>query len=761
MPDIDDLGTAAGGSETPTLSPSQRDTEQRMLLLKTPVKRSALPRKQLAIVSLCCLAEPIAFTQIFPYINAMVEELGVAENPTDVGFYSGIVDSLFFVMQLLTIFQWSRLSDRIGRRPVIVFGLSGVALASLCFGLSTSFWQILASRAMAGGLSGNIAVIQSLISEITDETNQVQAFALIGVMWNIGTVIGPFLGGYLSHPSERYPAVFGQFEFLKRHPFFLPCFASFFITICCAIGSAFLLNKVPENHPPSAIDGQADTLCQSTSYGATTTNLLRRTSPDIVETALPSAIELLSIRQVQLVLIVGFFLSFEGVSWETVFILFAYTPVSAGGLEQNPAQIGALLSVTGLLGGLAALFVFPTLQHRFGTMPVYRTCMALWIAVFMLFPTASLLARWTFLDKDHDRLALGLVWTNVALILGTGRLASMAFLARMITVKAAAPNQQSLGAIFGLAQTMVCIARGVGPAFVSSYRSPTCDNLRSMRGGVSVDVLRAVDVLLASAGLSSDGWVMQSMIGEITDETNQAQAFALGGVLWNTLPSKIAQSHPVRVVDGNPAMRPRPKNYGATDPARLQTMPTATGPAPPSVIELLSIRQVQLVITVGFFLAFECVAWETVFILFAYTSISIGGLGRNPAQIGTLLSVTGFLGIFIALFGFPALQHRFGTRPLYRMCMALWLAIYVLFLSTSLLARWTFSGKDHDPSALGLIWTGVVLILGTGRFASMGFPANMIMVKGAAPNKQSLGATFGLSQSVGCIARAVGPAFVS
>ncbi|KAG8860152.1 hypothetical protein FRB96_004175 [Tulasnella sp. 330] len=332
---------------------------------------------------------------------------------------------------------------------------------------------------------------------------------------------------------------------------------------------------------------------------------------------------------------------------------------------------------------------------------------------------------------------------------------------------------------------IICFCRLAEP--IASYRSPTCDNLRSVRGGVSVDVLRAVDVLLASAGLSSDGWwvnrecsvsngifyilsvvadpcyprVMQSMIGEITDETNQAQAFALGGVLWNTLPSKIAQSHPVRVVDGNPAMRPRPENYGATDPARLQTMPTATGPAPPSVIELLSIRQVQLVITVGFFLAFECVAWETVFILFAYTSISIGGLGRNPAQIGTLLSVTGFLGIFIALFGFPALQHRFGTRPLYRMCMALWLAIYVLFLSTSLLARWTFSGKDHDPSALGLIWTGVILILGTGRFASMGFPANMIMVKGAAPNKQSLGATFGLSQSVGCIARAVGPAFVS
>lgn len=127
----------------------------------------------------------------------MVEELHVTDNPADIGFYSGLVvsaapypnaaspvdlgaqDSLFAVAQLFTIFQWGRLSglftcptlgcnvthagisDRIGRRPVILTGLLGVACGSFCFGLSKSFYQMLISRAMAGALSGNVACVPS------------------------------------------------------------------------------------------------------------------------------------------------------------------------------------------------------------------------------------------------------------------------------------------------------------------------------------------------------------------------------------------------------------------------------------------------------------------------------------------------------------------------------------------------------------------------------------------------------------------------
>lgn len=133
----------------------------------------------------------------------MIEDLGIAE-PADVGYYSGMVDSAFSFAQLFTVSQvdralnsnarirtadsdnnipffllltwqiyfWSSLSDRIGRKPVIMLGVAGAALSSGCFGFSRSLPAMLISRSLAGGLSGNVAVVSSMLSELTDETNQ-------------------------------------------------------------------------------------------------------------------------------------------------------------------------------------------------------------------------------------------------------------------------------------------------------------------------------------------------------------------------------------------------------------------------------------------------------------------------------------------------------------------------------------------------------------------------------------------------------------
>lgn len=69
------------------------------------------------------------------------------------------------------VLRWGRLSDRIGRKPVILCGLLGLTLSSACFGLSKSYTAMVVSRAMAGALSGNIGVMKSAIGEITDSTN--------------------------------------------------------------------------------------------------------------------------------------------------------------------------------------------------------------------------------------------------------------------------------------------------------------------------------------------------------------------------------------------------------------------------------------------------------------------------------------------------------------------------------------------------------------------------------------------------------------
>ncbi|KAG9001956.1 hypothetical protein FRB93_011928 [Tulasnella sp. JGI-2019a] len=456
------------------------DAEEQPLLCNKR-KRTPLPKRQLAIICLCRLAEPIAYSQIFPYINQMVEELHVTKKSADIGFYSGLVDGLFACAQLLTIFQWGRLSDRIGRKPVIISGLTGVALASSCFGLSTKFWHTLVFRAMAGGLTGNVAVIESVLGEITDETNQAQAFPLAEVTWSIGCVVGPLIGGYLSHPAERYPDMFGHHDFLRQHPYFLPCFVSSMITLCSIIITVIFLEETLPSKVAAKLKKQADQRLvdspEGTVYGAVDQGCtITRTQED---KPAPSAKELLSNQRICNVLTVGFFLSFLCVAWETVFVLFAYTPTRLGGLERSPAEIGSFLSILGVLGMFLSLIAFPTLQHRFDTLPLYRACMACWPIIFVLFSATSIFARLALRKHDgrsgEDASALAFIWIGVSMILLIGRIAAMGFATHMIMVKASAPTRESLGATFGLSQSMACVARAVGPAFVSSLFALSID----------------------------------------------------------------------------------------------------------------------------------------------------------------------------------------------------------------------------------------------------------------------------------------------
>lgn len=109
--------------------------------------------------------------------------------------------------------------SRIGRKPVIVFGLSGVAISISLFGLSRSYAVMLLFRCIAGGLNGNVAVIKASLGDLTDETNSTEAFALYGMTWTLGSIFGNALGGALSHPAQRFGwtgAVWSAYPFLLR-----------------------------------------------------------------------------------------------------------------------------------------------------------------------------------------------------------------------------------------------------------------------------------------------------------------------------------------------------------------------------------------------------------------------------------------------------------------------------------------------------------------------------------------------------------------
>ncbi|KIO26760.1 hypothetical protein M407DRAFT_234206 [Tulasnella calospora MUT 4182] len=473
------------------------DAEAQPLLPKKPV--TPLPKFQLAIVLFARLAEPIAYTQIFPYINAMVEELHIAP-PKQVGFYSGLIDSLFALTQLCTIVHWGSLSDRIGRRPVILIGLSGVSVATLFFGLSNTLWQLLLSRALIGALCGNVAVIQSVVSDITDETNQNKAFPLPALVWYMGAMIGPLIGGLLSHPAERYPNVFGGIPLLKERPFFLPCFISVLITITAMLSTVFFLEEsLPRITRAKRLKSPSDTEVSSqASFDEEDSQKLGASARG------RQKFGLLSNPAVRRVACAGFFMAFLLIGFDTVFVLWSYTPLSLGGLQRKPAEIGLLLSVVGTFGIASTTVIFPYLHERFKSVPLFAACVTFFGLVYAMVPFVGLVVRKVLPPVLPEQPAPPLkgLWGLVLALLVVARAGGMAFPAYLLVVKEAMPDPESVGALYGLATAASCLGEGTAPAFVSSLFALSVD--KHLLGG------NLVWIVMAGLGIFA-AWFAQSL----------------------------------------------------------------------------------------------------------------------------------------------------------------------------------------------------------------------------------------------------------
>lgn len=111
------------------------------------------------------MAEPIALTSIFPYAWPLVKSFRIGE-PSDASFYAGILISAFAFSEALTGFFWGSLSDRVGRKPVLLLGCAGTMLSLLIVGFSTHFWLALLGRVIGGILNGNNGIIQTCVGEL-------------------------------------------------------------------------------------------------------------------------------------------------------------------------------------------------------------------------------------------------------------------------------------------------------------------------------------------------------------------------------------------------------------------------------------------------------------------------------------------------------------------------------------------------------------------------------------------------------------------
>ncbi|EEF37383.1 Multidrug resistance protein mdtG, putative, partial [Ricinus communis] len=202
--------------------------------------RTGLPIKEFVSIWIVVLCTALPISSLFPFLYFMIRDFHIVEREEDIGYYAGYVGSAFMLGRALTSVFWGVVSDRYGRKPVIIIGTITVVIFNTLFGLSVNFWMAVTTRFLLGSLNGLLGPIKAYACEVFREEHQALGLSTISTSWGIGLIIGPALGGFLAQPAEKYPNVFSQESLFGRFPYFLPCLCTSVFAFGVSIASFWL-----------------------------------------------------------------------------------------------------------------------------------------------------------------------------------------------------------------------------------------------------------------------------------------------------------------------------------------------------------------------------------------------------------------------------------------------------------------------------------------------------------------------------------------
>jgi len=159
-----------------------------------------MDNKRLFSVIFVVFIDLLGFGLILPLLPYYAETFAASE------FTTGLLVASYAAMQLIGAPILGRLSDRFGRRPILLLSIFGTFLGFLLLGFANALWMLFASRIIDGFTGGNLSVAQAYISDVTDEKNRSKGLGLVGAAFGIGFIIGPVTGGFLSQWGYAVPA---------------------------------------------------------------------------------------------------------------------------------------------------------------------------------------------------------------------------------------------------------------------------------------------------------------------------------------------------------------------------------------------------------------------------------------------------------------------------------------------------------------------------------------------------------------------------
>jgi DHA1 family tetracycline resistance protein-like MFS transporter len=154
-------------------------------------------------IMLVVLIDMLAIGIIVPVLPALVGKF--AANPAEQTYWYGVVTFSFAIASFFGAPVLGALSDRFGRRPVLLLGFCGLALNFFATALASSMWMLIASRIVGGGMQANAAVANAYVADITPPAERARRFGLLGAMFGIGFILGPVIGGLLGGIDLHLP----------------------------------------------------------------------------------------------------------------------------------------------------------------------------------------------------------------------------------------------------------------------------------------------------------------------------------------------------------------------------------------------------------------------------------------------------------------------------------------------------------------------------------------------------------------------------
>ncbi len=166
---------------------------------ETAPPRNARSRAVLLIVFTTILIDFIGFTVLIPVLPLYAETLGAS------GFQVALILTVYALAQLVFLPVWGWVSDRIGRRPVILVSLFGTVASFLVLAFADSLGVIYLSRALAGFFAASIGTAQAVVTDVTPPSERAGGMGIIGAAFGAGMVVGPALGGFAASYDVKAP----------------------------------------------------------------------------------------------------------------------------------------------------------------------------------------------------------------------------------------------------------------------------------------------------------------------------------------------------------------------------------------------------------------------------------------------------------------------------------------------------------------------------------------------------------------------------